>query len=53
MQVTFEQRGVDDLKELLAALDGRRALHERRGRRGVGVVQLLHKVVAFLWGKYK
>ncbi len=42
MEVTFKQRGVDDLKDLLAALDGGGPLHERGGGEGVRVIQLLH-----------
>lgn len=42
MEVTFEQGGIDDLKEFLAALDGGGSLHERGGGRGVRVIQLLH-----------
>lgn len=49
MQVALEQRGVDDLQELLVALDGRSSLHERRGGGRVRVVQLFHQVAALLW----
>lgn len=38
MEVTFEQCGIDDLKEFLAALDGRCSLHERRCGGGIRVV---------------
>lgn len=48
MQVTLEQRGVNDLQKLLAALDGRRPLHEWGGGGWVRVVQLLHQVAALL-----
>lgn len=53
MQVTFQQGGIDDLQEFFAALDGGRALHERRRCRRIRVIQLLHKVAAFLWGQIK
>lgn len=53
MQVTFEQGRVDDLQEFFAASDSRRSLHERRCCGRVGVVQLFHKVAAFLCGKLK
>lgn len=48
VQVTFEQRGVDDLQEFFAALNGRRSLHERRRCGRAGVVQLFDKMAAFL-----
>lgn len=48
VKVTFQQGGIDDLQEFFAALDGRRALHERRRRRRVRVIQLFHKVAPFL-----
>lgn len=48
VQVTLQQGGIDDLQELFATLYGGRALHERRRRRRVGVVELFHKVAAFL-----
>lgn len=48
VQVTLKQRGVDDLQQLLAALDGRCSLHERGGGGRVRVVQLLHQVAALL-----
>lgn len=50
MQITFQQRGVNDLQELFAAFNGRCALHEWRRGGGVRVVQLLNKVAAFLSG---
>lgn len=48
MQVTLQQRGIDDLQQLFAALYRRRSLHEWRCCRTVGVVQLFHQVTAFL-----
>lgn len=48
VKVTFQQGGIDDLQEFFAALDGRCALHERRRRRRVRVIQLFHKVAPFL-----
>lgn len=50
VQVALQQGGINDLQELFAAFNRRCAFHERRCCRGVGVIQLLHKVAAFLWG---
>lgn len=53
VQVALQQGGIDDLQELFATLYGRRALHEWRRRGRVGVVELFHKVAAFLRGQTK
>lgn len=57
MQVALQQRGVNDLQQLLLGFDGRRAFHERGGARLViRVIQLLHQLASFLpktkmWGR--
>lgn len=38
VQVTLQQGGINDLQELPVALNGRRALHERRSGGGLRVV---------------
>lgn len=48
MEVAFEQGGVYNLKKLLAAFDGRCALHKWGRGGGVRVIQLLHQMTALL-----
>lgn len=49
MEVALEQRGVNDLQQLLLGFDGGSAFHKRGGARLViRVIQLLYQLASFL-----